>query len=83
MTTLINALRLTVVAVLLVLAFTLSLLFLAVVVAAGLLVWGYLWWRTRKLRGELRRQMSEAPPGGRVIEGELVREAKPEDLIER
>ena len=57
-------------AVLLVVAFMLSVLLLAVVVTGGLLAWGYLWWRTR----ELRKQMRERPPGGHVIEGEAIRE---------
>ena len=38
----------------LVLAFTFSLVFLAVVAVAGLLVWGYVWWKTRELRRQLR-----------------------------
>ncbi len=38
----------------LVLAFTFSLVFLAVVALAGLLVGGYVWWKTRELRRQLR-----------------------------
>jgi len=57
-------------AVLLVVAFMFSLLVFAILVTGGLLVWGYLWWKTR----ELRRQMRERPPGGRVIEGETIRD---------
>jgi len=62
-------------AVVLVMAFMFSLLVFAVVVTGGLLVWGYLWWRTR----ELHRQMRERPPGGRVIEGETIRDVESHD----
>ena len=55
-------------AVLLVVAFMFSLLVFAILVTVGLLVWSYLWWKTR----ELRRQIRERPPGGRVIEGETI-----------
>lgn len=57
-------------AVLLVVAFTFSVVLFAVLVAVGLLVWAYLWWKTRALRKQLR----ERPPGGRVIEGEVIRD---------
>jgi len=66
-------------AVLLVVAFMFSLLVFAILVTVGLLVWGYLWWKTR----ELRRQMREQPPGGRVIEGEAIRDDESHDRIER
>jgi Flp pilus assembly protein TadB len=66
-------------AVLLVVAFMFSLLVFAILVTVGLLVWGYLWWKTR----ELRRQMRERPPGGRVIEGEAVRDDESHDKVER
>ena len=59
-------LRLATGALLLVLLFTLSLLLFVVLVAAGLLVWGYVWWRTRQLRKQLRGR----PAGGQVFEGE-------------
>ena len=38
----------------LVLAFTFSLVFLAVVAVAALAIWGYVWWKTRELRRQLR-----------------------------
>jgi Flp pilus assembly protein TadB len=54
--------------------FGLTLMFLvllfAVILTAGAMAWGYLWWRTR----ELRKQMRKHPPGGVVIEGEIIRE---------
>jgi len=65
-------------AVLLVVAFMFSLLVFAILVTVGLLVWGYLWWKTR----ELRRQMRERPPGGRVIEGEAIRDDESHDKVE-
>jgi|SRR5688572_23983194 hypothetical protein len=57
-------------ATLLVVAFMFSLIVFALLAAAGLLVLGYLWWRTR----DLRRHLRERPPGGHVIEGEMIRE---------
>lgn len=66
-------------AVLLVVAFMFSLMVFAILVTVGLLVWGYLWWKTR----ELRRQMREQPQGGRVIEGEAIRDDESHDRIER
>ena len=65
-------------AVLLVAAFTFSLLVLAILAIVGVLVWGYLWWKTR----DLRRQIREQPPGGRVIEGEAICEDESHDRIE-
>ena len=66
-------------AVLLVAAFMFSLLVLAILATVGVLIWGYLWWKTR----ELRRQIREQPPGGRVIEGEAICEDESHDRIER
>jgi hypothetical protein len=53
-------------AILLILGFMFSLVILAVGALLGLGVWGYLWWKTRKLR----RTMREQAAGGQVIEGE-------------
>ncbi len=47
--------------------FSLVIVVAAAIIAAGVL--GYLWWKTR----DLRRQMRENPPGGHVIEGEATR----------
>lgn len=66
-------------AVLMVAAFMFSLLVFAVALAGGLLVGGYLWWKTR----ELRKQMREPPPDGRVIEGEAIRDDGPGDEARR
>ena len=64
-------------AVLLVVAFMFSMVVLAFVVTAGLLVYGYLWWKTRDLRKQVREHAREQPPGearGYVIEGEVIHE---------
>lgn len=57
-------------AVLLAAGLIFSLLVLVVVTTGALMLWGFLWWKTRELRRELRAN----PPGGRVIEGEAVRD---------
>jgi hypothetical protein len=54
-------------------AFVLSLVFLAIGLAVVLIGGGYLWWKTRELRGQLRARMYSRPqPGGEIIEGEVV-----------
>lgn len=58
-------------AVLLVAGLMFSLLVLAIAATAALLILGYLWWKTR----EQRRQMREHPPGGRLIDGEVIRDS--------
>ena len=55
-------------AVALVLAFMFSVVALAVVSVIVLIIIGYLWWKTR----DLRRQLRERPPGGRVIDGDAI-----------
>jgi len=59
----------------LVAAFALSLVIFAAVAAIALIAGGYVWWRTRALR----RQMRERPPGGRVIDGEVMRDSSTTD----
>jgi len=54
------------------LALMFSVLLFAVVLVAGAAMWGYLWWRTRDLRKQMREQMRAHPPGGVVIEGEAI-----------
>ena len=66
------------------LALIFSALLLAVVVTAAAVALGYLWWRTR----DLRKQMREHPPGnlvigGEVIEGEVIREVDFRDVGKR
>lgn len=69
------------------LALTFSVIFFAVVVAAGVLIWGYVWWKTRDLRKAMRANQAHAgasaprgpkPGQGIVIEGEIVREVREE-----
>ena len=53
--------------------FALSLVFLAVGLAVVLVGGGYLWWKTRDLRRELRARMQQQPQrAGVVIEGEVI-----------
>ncbi len=54
---------------LLLVVLTFSLLVFVVVVAGGAVAGGYLWWKTR----EIRKQMRDRPTGGQIIEGEVVR----------
>ena len=70
-------------AVLLVAVFTVSLLVFSIVATGGLLVLGYLWWKTRDLRKQIREQMRQRPTGERVIEGEVIREASCDDADPR
>ncbi len=59
-------------------AFTVSLFVLAGALAIGALAWGWLMWRTRGLRRDLRAQMDAmqrgAPRGGTIIDGEVLRD---------
>jgi hypothetical protein len=70
-----------------------SVLLLAFIVTAGLLVWGFLWWKTRALRKQIREQMSNQAMGGMVneagvfkgeiIEGEVIRKVVSIEEIKR
>ena len=55
-------------AILLILGFMASVVVFAIVAVLGLALWGYVWWKTRKLR----RTMQEQAPDGQVIDGEAV-----------
>jgi hypothetical protein len=64
--------------VLLVGAFMVSVVVLAVVAAVGLVGGAWLWWRTRELRQRVKAQMAaqmqaREQADGRVIEGEVIR----------
>lgn len=76
--------------VLFVLGLMFSVVIIAVAVAAGLIIWGWIWWKTRALRQQMREQMEAAgstsapeaddegpAPSGRVIEGEVIRADDP------
>lgn len=58
-------------------AFMLSIVVLAVAAAAGLVGGAYLWWKTRELRKRLREHARARPAGGRVIDGEVIRDVTP------
>jgi len=66
-------------AAVLVVAFMFSILIFTAVAAIALVAGSYLWWKTRALRQHLR----EHPRGGRIIDGEVVREAAPQEMNRR
>lgn len=59
------------------LAMMASVVLFAVVLSVGTVAWGYLWWKTRKLRQQMRAQadgrQSSSEQGEMVIEGEVIR----------
>jgi protein-S-isoprenylcysteine O-methyltransferase Ste14 len=60
-------------AVVLVSAFAVSLVFIAIGLAVVLAAGGYLWWQTRQLRRQMRARMqAHAEPAGEIIEGEVI-----------
>lgn len=69
------------------LALTFSVMFFAVVLAAGVVIWGYVWWRTRELRKVMREAQAQAQAqatrsdtaSGLIIEGEVIREVREDD----
>jgi hypothetical protein len=54
--------------IVLMVAFIVSFVIFAAVASLALLAGVYIWWKTRALRRHLR----EHPPGGRIIEGQVV-----------
>jgi membrane protein implicated in regulation of membrane protease activity len=60
-------------AVLLVSAIAVSIVVFAVALTAVLVFGGYVWWRTRELRRQLREQQRRSQP----IEGEVIRDVSP------
>jgi hypothetical protein len=70
-------------AVLLVVAFMASLLLFAILLTGGFLVGGYLWWKTRDLRRRMREQARAQRSGGRVVEGEVIRDLDADDSARR
>lgn len=60
---------------LLVLGFIFSLAALAVVAVVGISLAGWLWWKTRAIRKQLRTMPRTEYDGGQIIEGEVVRDA--------
>ena len=63
-----------------ILAFMFSLAALAVVAVGGALLGGWLWWKTRAVRKQMREQMqrqaTQRPDGGYIIEGEVIRRSE-------
>ena len=63
----------------LVLAFMFSVVALAIAAVGGLMLWGWIWWKTRALRQQLRDQATNITEGevknGDIIEGEAIRTA--------
>lgn len=65
----------------LVLAFMFSLVALAVLAVGGLMVWGWLWWKTRAIRQQMKEmqatmQTQQPTSEGHIIEGEVIRETE-------
>jgi len=58
----------------LVLAFMFSLVVLTVVAVGGVMLWGWLWWKTRAIRKQMHQQGPQAATDGYIIEGEVIRE---------
>ena len=80
------------------LALTFSVAFFAVLLTAGVAIWGWVWWKTRALRKAMRAQMDAqaaargaraegyGPAGGNrglIIEGEVIREVEVEEEVRR
>ncbi len=76
----------------LVLAFMFSLVALAVIAVGGLLLWAWLWWKTRAIRQQMREQSPlnadfnrNNSSNGQIIEGEVIRDSamptRPERLL--
>lgn len=63
----------------LVFAFMFSLVALAIAAVGGLMLWGWIWWKTRALRQQLRDQavnyQTQNVTEGDIIEGEAIRTA--------
>jgi hypothetical protein len=74
---------------LLVVGLMFSLVIFAVALAVGLVVFGWMWWKFRKAIRQARQdprfqqyadQMRGVPPpGGDIIEGEVIREERPDE----
>ncbi|CAH1082202.1 hypothetical protein [Candidatus Nitrotoga sp. 1052] len=60
--------KIVVTVVLIGLALMFSALLFVVILTVGAMAWGYLWWKTR----DLRRQMREYSPNDVVIEGDVI-----------
>jgi len=72
-----------------------SVVFFAIVLTLGAVAWGYLWWKTRAVRRQMRERAAAAGAaagsaqrgrgpvdgagGGMVIEGEVIREVREDE----
>ncbi len=64
-----------------------SAVFFAVIIVVGLIAWGYLWWKTREVRKQMREFAAQNQPVMReqsasndeVYEGEVIRVVDPKD----
>ena len=70
---------------LLVLGLMFSVVLIVAAAIAGLVIWGWFWWKTRALRSQMRERMDTpfghvepVHPEGRIIEGEVIRD--PDDV---
>lgn len=71
-------------AVLLVSAIAISIAVFAVVMAGVLVFGGYIWWKTRALRRQLRESAAQGNGiQGEVIEGEVIRDEQPQNSKQR
>ena len=66
-------------AILIVSALAISLIFFAVLIVVGVLFGGYLWWKTRELRKQIRTQLEGEIIEGECIEGEIVGRGAPDE----
>lgn len=66
-------------------AFMFSLVAVAIVAVIGIVLGGWLWWKTRRLRQQLREAQikagTAAAPGEQIIEGEFSRETPPDQHL--
>jgi ABC-type bacteriocin/lantibiotic exporter with double-glycine peptidase domain len=60
-----------------------SVLLFAFVLTVGVVAWGYLWWRTRALRKQMRMYSQDHSPDSVILEGEVIEgEVVKGDVIE-
>lgn len=70
-----------------IIALMFSAVFFAVIAVVGLITWGYLWWKTREVRRQMREFAAQSQPEMReqsasndeVFEGEVIRVVDPKD----
>lgn len=64
-----------------------SAVFFAVIAVVGLITWGYLWWKTREVRKQMREfaeqsesmMQEQTASNDEVFEGEVIRVVDPKD----